>query len=183
MKKIILVLALMIAGELHLYAKKEDVTFEYKSPVRAEAVYVTGNFADWSATAHKMTYYEAEDIYRETLKFEEGKYLYKFVVNGSDWMGDPKNPEKVDDGHGGFNSVLLVGASYKVKFNEKTGDGKIRDEGLSFDIKDAVSFNPYAEKRIRFTLRTAAHDIEKAELLIKGAEKPKYELTRFYSDG
>ncbi|PKN00559.1 MAG: hypothetical protein CVU78_00350 [Elusimicrobia bacterium HGW-Elusimicrobia-2] len=183
MKKIILVLALMIAGELHLYAKKEDVTFEYKSPVKVEAVYVTGDFADWNATAHKMTYYEAEDIYRETLKFEEGKYLYKFVVNGSDWKSDPKNSEKTDDGQGGFNSVLLVGASYKVKFNEKTGDGKIRDEGLSFDMKDAVSFNPYAEKRIRFTLRTAAHDIERAELLIKGAEKPKYELTRFYSDG
>jgi len=183
MKKLLWVLIVTAVLNSLIFAKKEDVTFEYKSPVKADAVYVTGDFADWNSTAHKMTYFEAEDIYRQTMKFDEGKYLYKFVVNGNDWKSDPENPDKIDDGHGGFNSVLLVGDAYKVTFNEKTGDGKIREDGLFFDMDDAVRFNPYTDKRIRFTLRAAAHDIEKAELLIKGAEKEKYELTLFYSDG
>lgn len=31
---------------------------------------------------------------------------YKFVINGSTWLYDPSNPNKNDDGLGGYNSVL-----------------------------------------------------------------------------
>jgi hypothetical protein len=34
---------------------------------------------------------------------------YKFVIDGSTWKEDPKNPLKVDDGYGGWNSVLPGG--------------------------------------------------------------------------
>jgi enterochelin esterase family protein len=33
---------------------------------------------------------------------------YKFVVDGR-WMPDPRNPDRADDGHGGFNSVRRTG--------------------------------------------------------------------------
>lgn len=31
---------------------------------------------------------------------------YKFVLNGNSWIADPANPNKIDDGFGGYNSVL-----------------------------------------------------------------------------
>ena len=31
---------------------------------------------------------------------------YKFVINGTDWVEDPGNPNKTPDGYGGFNSVM-----------------------------------------------------------------------------
>lgn len=34
---------------------------------------------------------------------------YKFVIDGSTWKEDPKNPLKVDDGYGGWNSMLPGG--------------------------------------------------------------------------
>lgn len=34
---------------------------------------------------------------------------YKFVLDGATWKEDPANPLKVDDGYGGFNSILPVG--------------------------------------------------------------------------
>jgi hypothetical protein len=38
-----------------------------------------------------------------------GTYKYKFVINdGAVWEPDKGNPETVDDGYGGVNSVLTV---------------------------------------------------------------------------
>lgn len=38
-----------------------------------------------------------------------GRYRYKFVVDGARWVEDPAHGLKVDDGFGGFNSILNVG--------------------------------------------------------------------------
>ena len=37
-----------------------------------------------------------------------GRYQYKFVVDETNWKEDPNNPQKIDDGFGGFNSLLIV---------------------------------------------------------------------------
>ena len=180
--KLIFTLALIFMGSGTLNARElVEVTFEFRTPgpEKAEVVYVTGDFAGWSPTAHRMTYFEAEDIWRKTLKLKEGRHLYKFVIDGTDWHHDPANPLKEDDGHGGFNSILKVGEAFKVEFNETIGDGVIREEGLGFVLDDIRYFNPYRENRIRIMLRTAANDVESVKLYVTGAEEPVYELFRF----
>ena len=37
-----------------------------------------------------------------------GRYQYKFVIDRVNWKPDPNNPQRVDDGYGGFNSLLIV---------------------------------------------------------------------------
>ncbi len=37
-----------------------------------------------------------------------GRYFYKFLLNGTHWLDDPANPHKVPDGYGGFNTVVEV---------------------------------------------------------------------------
>jgi hypothetical protein len=31
---------------------------------------------------------------------------YKFVIDGTDWVKDPNNPNETSDGYGGFNSLI-----------------------------------------------------------------------------
>ena len=37
-----------------------------------------------------------------------GRYEYKFVVDRNTWIEDPNALDRVDDGYGGVNSVLIV---------------------------------------------------------------------------
>jgi 1,4-alpha-glucan branching enzyme len=86
-------------------SKEVEVGFQLDAPF-AGAVFVAGEFNDWSPTATPME--KGEDgIWRAKLKLKTGKYQYKFVVDGT-WMEDPGNPDMVADPYGGHNSVLTV---------------------------------------------------------------------------
>jgi 1,4-alpha-glucan branching enzyme len=72
----------------------------------ANQVFVTGDFAEWDPSGKAMEL-DAEGVWRVVVELPEGDQLYKFVVDGN-WMEDPDNPESVDDGYGGKNSVARV---------------------------------------------------------------------------
>jgi len=40
------------------------------------------------------------------VSLKPGRYEYKFIVNGSEWVTDPKAKECCPDGQGGMNCVL-----------------------------------------------------------------------------
>jgi alpha-amylase/alpha-mannosidase (GH57 family) len=81
------------------------IAFEFHAP-EATAVYLAGEFNNWSADAEPMT--KGEDgIFRVAKKLAPGSYEYKFVVDGT-WKEDPANPAKISDPYGGFNSVVVV---------------------------------------------------------------------------
>jgi len=37
-----------------------------------------------------------------------GKYPYKFLIDQSGWIRDPENPAVVEDGYGGYHSLLHI---------------------------------------------------------------------------
>ena len=83
----------------------EGVSFEVDLP-DAGAVALAGTFNGWDPDALPLT--KGDDgLWRASIELEPGEYLYKFVVDGT-WVEDPGNPESVDDGYGGVNSVLIV---------------------------------------------------------------------------
>lgn len=43
-----------------------------------------------------------------TVKLPPGRHQYKFHIDNNTWKDDPNNPERVDDGFGGFNSLVVV---------------------------------------------------------------------------
>jgi cyclomaltodextrinase / maltogenic alpha-amylase / neopullulanase len=83
-----------------------EVTFVHSAP-GAGQVYLAGEFNSWSDSANPMQ--QADGVWTVTLQMDPGEYLYKFVVDGN-WKEDPGNPQTVDDGFGGKNSLLVVGA-------------------------------------------------------------------------
>ncbi|MEJ2721185.1 MAG: glycogen-binding domain-containing protein [bacterium] len=71
------------------------VVFRFYDP-DATRVNVAGDFNNWSEWT---LFYD----------LPPGVYEYKFVIDGTRWIADPENPEKVSDGFDGENSVLRVG--------------------------------------------------------------------------
>ncbi|MDZ7317113.1 MAG: alpha-amylase family glycosyl hydrolase [candidate division KSB1 bacterium] len=69
-------------------------------------VYIAGDFNGWSPTHDALQrrggWWEIE------LPLRPGKYRYKFVVNGSEWLADPSATEYELDPYGGKNSVRTV---------------------------------------------------------------------------
>ena len=47
-------------------------------------------------------------IWKREEKLAPGRYQYKFRIDEQNWKEDPNNPQRVDDGYGGFNSLLIV---------------------------------------------------------------------------
>ncbi|MFM7230531.1 MAG: hypothetical protein ACKO3S_00935, partial [bacterium] len=86
----------------------DGVTFRFTGA--ANTVHLAGEFNAWSTSADALTK-AADGSWSITKKLAPGRYPYKFVVNGTDWKEDPSAKESVDDGFGGKNSIIVVGAS------------------------------------------------------------------------
>lgn len=77
-------------------------------------VHVAGTFNDWPGSLAEggwpMTWVPELGLW--VLKREltpEQSHQYKFVLNeGQEWVTDPTNPQRADDGFGGSNSVLVL---------------------------------------------------------------------------
>ena len=51
---------------------------------------------------------DQDGIWERLEKLPTGRYQYKFVIDRVTWKEDPNNPNRTDDGYGGFNSLLDV---------------------------------------------------------------------------
>lgn len=51
---------------------------------------------------------DGDGIWELVVKLEPGRYEYKFKIDNGNWKEDPNNPERTDDGYGGFNSIVSV---------------------------------------------------------------------------
>lgn len=83
------------------------VVFRYYDP-KATRVNLVGDFNDWSPRADALVDDNGDGEWTIFYDLAPGVYQYKFVVDGTRWMADPKNPVKTPDGFGGQNSVVRV---------------------------------------------------------------------------
>lgn len=86
--------------------------FTYQEEDPADSVLLSGTFNDWAgAGPSEIALQDPEDDGTWTVELDlaPGTWLYKFIVDGT-WIHDPSNQETVDDGYGGFNSVVVVPA-------------------------------------------------------------------------
>ena len=88
-----------------------------------KAVAVAGDFNGWSTSAAPMT--RDGNRWTATVKLSDGAHAYKFVADGSRWLQDPKADSAldVDDGNGGKNSVVVIGAAGQNAADQHAADG------------------------------------------------------------
>lgn len=93
------------------------VTFRFNAP-SAKVVQIGGNWQEnnWLAgqantgsfLVGEMKDADGDGIWERTEKLPPGRYQYKFVIDRVNWKEDPNNPNRTDDGFGGFNSLIDV---------------------------------------------------------------------------
>jgi 1,4-alpha-glucan branching enzyme len=89
--------------------KKMEGGYEFAFAAKgATSVALAGDFNGWSTSANPLSDSDGDGVWTLVMPLSAGDHQYKFVVNGSDWKPDPNNPQTVDDGFGGKNSVLHV---------------------------------------------------------------------------
>jgi 1,4-alpha-glucan branching enzyme len=76
---------------------------------KAQRVIIAGDFNGWSSSADPLFDREGTGFWTIVLPLPPGRYEYKYVIDGKKWIPDPRNPERVKDGFGGYNSVVTVG--------------------------------------------------------------------------
>lgn len=75
---------------------------------QASEVLVVGDFNGWGSAGAVKLQPATNGTWRAQIKLNPGQYQYAFVVNGKQWLADPRAMRHVDDDFGRKNSVLLV---------------------------------------------------------------------------
>jgi hypothetical protein len=74
----------------------------------SQSVWLTGDFVMWAGDpqhgAVALTL-GVDGAWTGSHGFAVGTYQYKFIVDGSQWIPDPTDPDTAPDGFGGTNSV------------------------------------------------------------------------------
>lgn len=82
------------------------VQFLLEAP-SARSVAVAGDFDGWNGT-HPLEDPDGDGVWTGSVPLGPGVHQYMFVVDGSDWVTDPRAARWSDDGFGHRNAVLAV---------------------------------------------------------------------------
>ncbi len=129
------------------------------------SVHVAGTFNGWNQTAVELTP-DAEGVYAATVDLDPGIYLYKFILNGSDWVNDPIHSDKTleePDGHGGMNSAVLVGPD--ARDLPAPEPNHIRVEAIKHNPDDFTHRSVVNERMLLVGLNTQAGDVTAVDVL------------------
>src|SRR5215471_11592877 len=85
---------------------EKQIEFILKLP-SAKSVAVAGSFNSWDVKKAPLRK-DSNGGWKGAVSLPPGRYEYRFVVNGTEWLTDPSAKESVDNGMGGSNSVLVV---------------------------------------------------------------------------
>ena len=82
------------------------VQFVLEAPT-ARSVAVAGDFNEWDGS-HELEDPDGDGVWTGRVPIRPGVHEYMFVVDGSDWVTDPRAGRWSDDGFGHRNAVLAV---------------------------------------------------------------------------
>ncbi|CAN5834915.1 hypothetical protein BH10BAC2_BH10BAC2_22270 [soil metagenome] len=103
--------------------KREIIMKPHNSPFvnhekKSIEFYIQNDCAEYISLAGSFNYWAQDVLLMEPAKnglwkievplLAEGKYCYKFFIDGKTWMEDVDNPYREPDGFNGFNSLLFV---------------------------------------------------------------------------
>lgn len=80
------------------------VTFNFEGP--AKSVCIVGDFNQWMPDAHCLD--KRKGRWYIQLSLPHGPIHYAFIVDGKQWVVDPRALYVEDDGFGQLNSVVMV---------------------------------------------------------------------------
>lgn len=83
------------------------VRFEVQAPADARRVALVGDFNAWNKFSHAMRR-GPSGTWQILLDLAPGRYQYKFLANGSQWLIDSNAREQAMNQYGTSNSIIEV---------------------------------------------------------------------------
>ncbi len=93
------------ADILLIKSKRLDFTFRYEPHYHASTVQIAGDFNSWNPQGYNLSW--RNDAWELDMEIDPGNYSYQLIKDGN-WINDPHNHEVIDNGYGGYNSLLRV---------------------------------------------------------------------------
>jgi len=88
-------------------AAPQETTFYYYDPLAREVALV-GSFNGWQSRDGEMVQIRP-GLWEGVLDVPaRGTHRYKFLIDRSRWTHDPENPLRIQDGFGGFSSLITI---------------------------------------------------------------------------
>lgn len=91
-------------------APREDimvyVQFTLHAP-EARSVAVSGDFDAWGGS-HPLSDPDGDGVWTGRIPVRPGVHVYMFLIDGAEWVTDPRAERYADDGFGNRNAVLAV---------------------------------------------------------------------------
>ena len=85
----------------------QRIIFYYHND-EAKSVALAGSFNDWRPNAMLFSK-NGRGIWKaEISMLPKGTHLYKFVLDGKEWVADPENSHREPDGFNGLNSKVVI---------------------------------------------------------------------------
>lgn len=127
------------------------------------SVSVAGGFNGWNLSANPLS--PSGRRWSVDLSLPVGRYPYKLVLDGKDWILDPGNPHKEDGGNVDFNSLVTV---YPDGYEQpaRIGDGRITASPLLH--LQTPNFITVDQGKLVLSLRVRPNDIAQVEAVVNG---------------
>lgn len=88
----------------------KTITFRFKKGLIGQdsikKICLVGDFNHWKN--NEIFFTPLNNFWKCSYPFKEGIYEYKFVINDKYWIADPTNPDSIEDGWNGYNSLLKI---------------------------------------------------------------------------
>lgn len=152
----------MTVATVHQASQEVNYTFRLVPPRVVRTVYLAGSFNGWDKGATPMV--KDGDAYTVSIKLKPGRYEYKFVLDGEDWITDPKGTS-VSDGNGHMNSVLSL-MPYDYTKPASPNDGVIAMSAL--EHRTEVPYFNLDRGQLSLTFRERPNDTASTVLVVKG---------------
>lgn len=140
-----------------------QITFHYKLQQPAVSVTVAGSFNDWNKSSYPLHLSKEGKVWEGTFPISPGVYLYRFVVNGSQWLPDP-HALGIDDGNNNINSQLIVQPAGYDKKPAVVGDGIITTSAI-YHSPSSTDMVRVDSSHLSIILHTRAHDVQACSII------------------
>lgn len=111
----------------------EDPVAHFIYRGNAGSVNVPGDANGWSGSGYPMTRLSTTDFWYTSQPFESDARLdYKFIIDGSSWILDPRNPKTVAGGFGPNSELAmpLYVQPWEIVYNPAIGHGRLESKSV-----------------------------------------------------
>lgn len=96
----------LFSGDIH--SDMITVRFVLEAPT-ASNVSVVGDWNGWQADENHLSDADGDGVWELQIRLRRGnEYRYQFIIDNEKWIPDPRSSFQVEDGFGGFNSILQI---------------------------------------------------------------------------